>query len=233
MFGQSAILKLVKWTSRFADFALPNLCFGCRKATCELFCASCFELLQMPASTSLEIGSGRVVRVFSALPYTDVSRGLIHSKFVSKPGAFVRAAGLLSQRFGPLLQGSVVCPVPSHWTRRVSRGFDQADILAREFAGQTCLPYASLLKRIRRTEKQSKQSDSACRKKNLKDAFRVNPKFLRDPYLGPSLKKGELTITLVDDLFTSGSTIGSAAKALFDQFEGLGLINGLCLARTV
>jgi len=107
-------------------------------------------------------------------------------------------AGLLPDN----LPGDVVlCPVPLHWTRRFSRGFNQSALLATELSQRRGLPVRDLLKRVRATGSQAKRH-RAERLTALGSAFRC---VVSDP---PE------SVVLVDDLSTTGATLDECAKVL-------------------
>ncbi len=99
---------------------------------------------------------------------------------------------------------SLVVPVPLHWRRRWNRGYNQAAALARELAAGLRVRFApDLLWRVRNTPQQAQPTASA-RRENVKGAFAVKS--------GAKLT-GE-TVLLVDDVMTTGSTAGEAARTL-------------------
>lgn len=113
----------------------------------------------------------------------------------------------------------VVIPVPLHWVRRLSRGYNQAEALGRELASRLGTPFAnSVLRRTRHTPQHAQPSASA-RRANVKGAFRV-----RD-----SARIAGKTVLLVDDVMTTGSTASEAAKAL--RSAGAGSVIVAVLAR--
>ena len=98
----------------------------------------------------------------------------------------------------------VVVPVPLHWQRRWSRGFNQSEALARALAGElkiACRPWA--LRRTRATPLQT-LSTPAQRRENVRGAFAAR---------GVSGIAGK-TVVLVDDVMTTGATASEAARAL-------------------
>jgi ComF family protein len=99
----------------------------------------------------------------------------------------------------------LVVPVPLHPTRRLVRGFDQAELLARRVARRLGLPCASrALRRRRRTRAQAAAPPGA-RAANLRDAF------------GPGLQRRSARgrrVLLVDDVLSTGATVDAAARAL-------------------
>ena len=107
---------------------------------------------------------------------------------------------------GPLLalEAGAIVPVPLHWWRRLRRGYNQCDALARGLARSLNLPVIhGCLRRCRNTAAQTSIPYSA-RKDNVRGAFRAIP--------SPAISSK--TLLLVDDVMTTGSTLHEAARAL-------------------
>ncbi len=103
-----------------------------------------------------------------------------------------------------------VCPIPSHWRRRVSRRGTPAQILAETFAGELGLPFHKALRRTRSTRKQGMLSPEE-RRKNVDGSFAVNTGYvLWSAAFSPRGKH----VLLVDDVLTTGATGNAAATAL-------------------
>lgn len=112
-----------------------------------------------------------------------------------------------------------IVPVPLHWTRRLVRGYNQAEVIAKELEKSLGIPCARVLKRNRRTKSQARLRVGE-KEKNVKGAFSVDT-----PLLAELTKEGVKIprhIILVDDVFTTGSTICEChqclRKALRDAF---------------
>lgn len=102
------------------------------------------------------------------------------------------------------LQVDALVPIPLHWLRRWQRGYNQSAALCRGLAARlrlTCCP--SWLRRIRNTPRQTSQTPAG-RKANVRGAFAVR---------SPAAVKGK-AVLLVDDVMTTGATVGEAAKVL-------------------
>ncbi|MEO0823245.1 MAG: ComF family protein [Pseudomonadota bacterium] len=131
-------------------------------------------------------------------------------------------AGWLARAAAPLLaEAEVILPVPLHWRRRVARRYNQSAELARALAGLTeGAEYApQLLRRVRATPSQEGRNREE-RFANLDRAFA--------PARGAAARIAGRRILLVDDVLTTGATLGSAAKAL--QSAGAGQIDVAVIA---
>lgn len=98
---------------------------------------------------------------------------------------------------------SAIVPIPLSRRRQRQRGFNQAELVARRIGRELGIPvYSHLLLRIRDTRAQKELNDEE-RKNNLKRAFKT------------SVNKVQLDhILLIDDIYTTGSTMNEAAKML-------------------
>ncbi len=96
-------------------------------------------------------------------------------------------------------------PVPLHKWREWDRGFNQAHILARHLGTSFTLPVIrDNLGRMKKTDSQADQKDYTARETNMAGAFHA---------ARPEEFKGK-NILLVDDVSTSGATLGEAVRVL-------------------
>ncbi|MDQ2843102.1 MAG: hypothetical protein M3Y72_19090 [Acidobacteriota bacterium] len=108
--------------------------------------------------------------------------------------------------------------MPMHWRKQWERGFNQAELLATPVARRFGLKLSSHLRRKRYTQPQA-GLDEQQRQNNLKDSFAVR-------------RPGQIAgrrILLVDDVFTTGSTLRAASEAL--KSAGAVHVSVLTLAR--
>jgi ComF family protein len=116
----------------------------------------------------------------------------------------------LAEAFAAELAGiDLVVPVPLHWTRRLARGYNQAERIAHPLAERLGLPLLPALRRRRLTPPQSTLPRGA-RLDNLEGAF--EPRRSR-PRRSPSPLAGR-RVLLVDDVATTTATLDAAARAL-------------------
>ena len=103
------------------------------------------------------------------------------------------------------LQPDVLVPVPLHPSRKRARGYNQAEVLAEVIGERLNVPVeAHLVKRIRKT-KALKSLNPKERLNNLKNAFILDRN---------SVKLD--TVIIVDDIYTTGSTIDAIAGVLIE-----------------
>ncbi|MDF2944733.1 MAG: hypothetical protein K0S01_3591 [Herbinix sp.] len=106
------------------------------------------------------------------------------------------------------LAPDVIVPIPIHRSKLLERGYNQADILARGMGKELKIPVASqLLIRNKKTLPQKKLSDKE-RLRNLQEAFQFNVT------AASCFHKGITKVLLVDDIYTTGSTIEACANVL-------------------
>jgi ComF family protein len=115
-------------------------------------------------------------------------------------------ADLLIEGRGELLSASgadMIAAVPLHWARRLIRGYDQAHALAIQLARKLQLPFCRPLRRAIWTPPLAGLGRQA-RADTLQGVFR--------PRRGTDLHGR--TVLLVDDILTTGTTCGVAARLL-------------------
>jgi len=94
-------------------------------------------------------------------------------------------------------------PVPLHWTRRLSRGYNQSLVLTKKLEHPKARINTELV-RIRRTKFQPVVASAEARAKNVAGAFAVRR----------GHRFSGRAVCLVDDIKTSGATLNECAKTL-------------------
>lgn len=137
--------------------------------------------------------------------------------FLRHPLANWAAEGLEDERIARRPFDALV-PVPLHPARRREREFNQAEALAELLALRAGTPVLPALQRIRYTTTQTRL-DRNERMENLRGAFRVrHPAAVKSRHL-----------LLVDDVFTTGSTVDECARVL--RHAGAASVRALTVAR--
>lgn len=157
----------------------------------------------------------------SPLAYRDgVPEAVRRYKFPGNP-SYSRPFGLLAaQCVRDNLERPVdlVTWVPLSRKRKKRRGFDQAQRMAQAAAKELGIPARGLLEKVRDNGPQSHLEDEAARRANVQGAYRLAEEDLSG-----------LRILLVDDVVTTGSTMGECARLLSEG--GAAEVWGLTLAQ--
>ena len=97
----------------------------------------------------------------------------------------------------------LITSVPLHWVRRFTRGYNQSALVAKQVSKIIEVKYKHTLCRNKYTRSQTKLTGKE-RRKNLNNVFTTkNMDFIRDK-----------DILLIDDVFTTGSTLRAATEEL-------------------
>jgi len=165
------------------------------------------------------------INVWAVCGYEGVAKDCIHLfKYNNRLNLSRPLAGLMSSFTDKNLADKkfdVIIPVPLHKTKMRERGFNQAELLARRLAKNTNCPLCTdAIKRIKPTISQTGLSKTK-RFTNIRGAFKITD----------NNAVGGKNILLIDDVFTTGSTINEAAKTLLKS--GAKSVEALVLARGI
>lgn len=164
-------------------------------------------------------------RARAVFRYDDASRPLVlrfkHADRTEAAPAFARWMARAGASL--LAEADLVVPVPLHRWRLLTRRYNQAALLANALGRLAAVPVApDLLVRRRRTPPQGYLGREA-RERNVKGAFAVRPAKLH-------LVHGR-TVLLVDDVLTTGATVGECARVLLKA--GAAAVDVVTLGRVV
>lgn len=214
-----------------------GICPECRKKLPYIRGAVCFRCGRPLAEQEAEYCHACSSRQFaynqgrSLYLYTDAVKGSLHAvKYHNKREYLEYYAQEMAERLGAVLEAwepQVLIPIPMHPSAKRKRGYNQAEILAKELGRRLALPVrCDVLKKVRKTANQ-KELDHHARRSNLKGAFSVDGKYTADVPAasrhGKALRRtaGEAEpglpwerVLLVDDVCTTGSTVHEAAVVL-------------------
>lgn len=164
-------------------------------------------------------------RARAALVYDEGSRrAVLDLKRSGRRDGLRTLAGWMVQAGRPLIdEADMIIPVPLHYWRLVRRTYNQAGWLAQAIAKRTGTPaQMGILKRVKPTPSQGGLSARA-RRRNVAGAFAVTK-------TGAQRAAGK-RILLVDDVLTTGATLGACGRAL--KGAGAESVDALVLARVV
>jgi ComF family protein len=242
--------RLAGWCRQAIRFVLPVECIACGRSLSTdpvpFFCTACWHTIrpfQQPACARCDqpfVSQAAThytpnhqcqqcqerppdfQRAWTLFPYLPPLREAICS--FKYRGKHTLAQPLARLMIGALPSGidvDVMIPVPLHPARLRTREFNQSLLLADQLGRYLDLPvWATNLVRIAATDPQTTLTRQA-RLRNLRKAFAI-----RRPQ-----DIAEKRILLVDDVFTTGTTLNECAKTL--RKAGAGPVFALTLARTV
>jgi len=231
------------------NLLFPKFCLGCQKEGTYL-CDDCRTLLDIsefdyclcsikPIQILTGSKQGKCQRcqdkklsgLFSALPYKDnsLAKKLIY-QFKYQPYLKDLAktlASILIEHFvisgkntNEIWENGILVPVPLDEKKLKIRGYNQSEELAKELSTILKIPTISdVLVKIKHTKPQMELSKQE-REKNLENAF-----IIKKPFDFAQGKK----IFLVDDVYTTGSTMEECARVLKDA--GAKQVWGIAIAR--
>jgi predicted amidophosphoribosyltransferase len=166
---------------------------GVRRRICQR-CDGALRRLQPVVSTVSGLDE-----VWSAAPYEGVARRVVGAlKFGARLALAEEAAELIARRAPSELLVDTIVPVPPAPLRRRRRGFDPAEALAAALAKRTGLPLVPCLARS-----QSPRQVGRRRAERLADPPRVR-----------TVSPAPTNALLVDDVTTTGATLGACSAAL-------------------
>lgn len=192
------------------ESAADVLCPDCRDKLVPIrgkYCRKCGALLDGYRCYACSQTDFSFTFARSALVYQSPVQELVHSLKYSElrsPASFFAKAMLdTPSRVRFAEKYDFVMAVPLHRVRQRERGCNQSELIARRIARELGLPCEKPVFRRYYTESQTNLSWER-RKDNLKDAFGVRR----------NAELADKSIILVDDVFTSGTTVNEIARVL-------------------
>lgn len=186
---------------RITSLLAPPLCTACRSPASAhaVLCPACRRALEYLGPAAVAVAG---VRVWAPLVYEGPARAVVRQlKFGAATAlASHMAATIVANAPAGLLDHPLV-PVPSPAARRRRRGFCHAAALAQAIAARTGLPVLPLLGRSGDSRRQVGRARG--------QRVRTPPRFI-------ALETAAGTVVLVDDVVTTGATLGACARALCD-----------------
>ncbi len=207
------------------DILFPKFCLNCGKEG-SLLCEDCFSLIDINSYTFCHVCGKRtpdfkicpncrrktnLSGIFFATYYKDTIAKMLIQKLkyppfireISKVLAKIIISHLSLLEFS-FPENSLFVPIPLFQKREKWRGFNQSAEIAKELSSYYGIPFSKdILFKIRETLPQV-ELKSKERKENIKDSF----------YIKEDINIKGKTIFLIDDVYTTGSTLEESAQII-------------------
>lgn len=207
------------------------ICSDCTKDFDHLIpplCSKCSKPLDYSSSTMLCPDCVMDEKCFekniSLFSYDGlVKKSIYNYKYHNKPYLYKMFGNMLFEYMvkNNYLDFDFITSVPLHASKMRDRGFNQSELLCVFLSKKLNIPYIDMLKRVKKTSKQSEKSKEQ-RKISLNDAFTIK----KSRNINTIRSKN---ILLVDDVYTTGSTVNECSKILLKY--GVNKVYSITIAR--
>lgn len=188
----------------------PARCPFCKEIISEgeVVCRNCEKKINRKSiKSTLTTRTGCKFECVAPFAYVEPIRGAIHDykfngakNFAVPFGKYV--ADVLAESFD-IAKVDIITSVPLHKARKRERGFNQAEIFAKEVGRLTGISYAETLKKVKRNKTQHELSQQE-RIENVKDVYAI---------IDSAAVTGKV-IVICDDILTTGNTMAECADVI-------------------
>lgn len=188
------------------DILFPVRCPYCETVILktEYACENCKNQFPSPAIIRYAVGGYKCTSPF---PYDGIFKKAVKKfKFSNKGGYAKQLAFPMVQSILESYQGvdfDLITCVPMHKKRLIERGYNQAELLAKGCAKIMNIPYFDTLEKFKENREQH-SIKARERAKNVKGVYRIIDKELVT----------DKKILIIDDIITTGHTLGECAGIL-------------------
>ncbi|MCK9445590.1 ComF family protein [bacterium] len=226
----------MEYLKKIWDLIFPKKCINCQKEG-QYLCEDCLSLIEInPFNYCLceklerknkceNCKNRNLDRILSATSFKGIAREVIHKlKYSYLEELSIPLALLILnylQNINCQIDNSfIIIPVPMHPKKKRRRGFNQSEEIAKIISQSTNIPLSTTLIKIKETKPQM-ELNRIERIENIKDCFAItNKKEIENK-----------TILLLDDVYTTGTTIEECTKVLKEN--GAKEVWGLTIAREI
>lgn len=226
--------KIKKISLNYLEYLFPHFCVGCEREG-DFLCQKCrgdileVEMQVCPKCNRLSL-QGRyclgcrdenihlkgilTAAYFEEGPIKDIIHNFKYNSVIE----FKEILGKMMAGIEDFPEIDIITFTPLHKKRFAQRGYNQAEILAKEISKRVKIPCQNLLIKHKKTKRQVGLKGFK-RRKNLQGVFEVNKR----------LKIKNKKVIIVDDVCTTGTTLNECARVLKEA--GAQEVWGLVVAR--
>ena len=193
------------------------VCMKCGKPVDDMRKEYCFDCTKKQHSYA----QGKSVFLYKG----EMKQSMYRFKYAARREYAFFYAQLAAEAYAEWMERNhieVLVPVPMYPKKQRKRGYNQAEVFARALSVECGIPCRTdLLTRIRNTKPQKQLNDTE-RKNNLKNAFHVSKDIVKYK-----------CVLLIDDIYTTGSTIDAAAEAMRQSGAGKIYFLSACIGKGI
>lgn len=186
------------------NILFPKSCFICKSKN-YIICPNCLSNFSLNVdqpysyiSSYFSYKDNNIRKIIHSIKY-------YHRKDLIEP--LVKTTLSKSLNLEP--ENYILIPIPIHWWRKLLRGYNQSELITKQYSKLTNIPYkTNILHRSKLTKRQVKSKNKNERIKNQINSFYIKT---NDNLLENIKNKN---IILIDDVTTTGSTINEARNIL-------------------
>lgn len=215
---------MAKLFNYILDLIYPRKCIFCGKVLDKAdICNECERILPRTKGDGISQKLSFITKCVSPLYYDGIVReSFLRYKFMGVQAYSVRYGEFMSECVENNLDCSdidVISCVPLSSKRFRKRGYNQAELLAKEISKNLAIPEKQLLKKIKDNPAQSGTDSAKERLRNVSGVYA-----LKD-----NAEVSGKTVLLIDDIVTTGATLSECARVL--RKEGAARVYAVTLAR--
>ena len=209
------MVPLKEILNSFLDIIYPRFCYMCDEKipdSDKYFCPSCYSNLKffntIHGSKVNKVFSNCIDESFSFFYFEPqaISQKIIHMiKYEGMKNLGVQ----MGKKLGKVLEeqnisADLIIPVPLHFSRKRERGYNQAEAIASGVSEVLKIPLEQKLIRRKKFTKSQTKLNREERILNVGEAFQINS----------NIDLSGKSVFILDDVITTGATIGGCAKLL-------------------
>ena len=193
------------------ELIYPNVCGVCKKISKESLCKKCeikikqYEINKVKEYKDNQFYFDESLHIFK---YEDIIRKmLVEYKFQEKSYLYKTFSKIILKNekiCGKFKKYDIIIPVPIHKKRRLVRGYNQTELIAKEIAKNTNLRIENQVLFKHKNIVSQSELNKSNRKQNVKNAF-----IIKDEEKVKNKK-----VLIFDDIYTTGSTANECSKIL-------------------
>jgi competence protein ComFC len=181
-----------------------ELCICCYKKSNEIVCTNCLDQFKKTIPIKFYFLENKIY-IYSLTSYEGKIKKILHSKYYKNENPYFFFGEKMADYFLKYnLKADYIIPIPQHFIKKCIRQFNQSETLAKKISKNTNIPLINAIN-VKKYYKPQNKIKIEDRTENIKNVF-IKSKNIEN--------LNNKTLCIVDDIYTTGSTIKEAIKTL-------------------